>query len=191
MYGLIQGGQTVQKTKCTDCIYTGHIFDIYWAYFGNILSISWAYLRHIVDIFLSYIRHILGVSVTKGHRMLSKNTKCYQKLLKVTKSWHKLPQVLPKVGKSYQQLAKVTKSYQKCQNTKVTNFLSNLFSVWFVYHELLKFCLVPTICLPYGLSTLNQSAQLFSIQFVQCPYNLSSIQFVCRPSLNGGDMRRV
>ena len=40
---------------------------------------------------------------------------------------------------------------------------------------------VRTICLPYGLSKANQSVQFVSVQFVQSPYDLSSVRFVCRP----------
>ena len=49
----------------------------------------------------------------------------------------------------------------------------------FVFHESLQFCLVHTICLPYGLSTLNQSVQFVSVRFVhvgtiRLPYGLSA-----------------
>ena len=40
---------------------------------------------------------------------------------------------------------------------------------------------VRTICLPYGLSKANQSVQFVSVRFVQSPYDLSSVRFVCRP----------
>ena len=93
-----------------------------------------------------------------------KIVKSYEKLAKLSqscqrnsKSYEMLPkdyQKLPKVIQSWQKLPKVT---GKLSNTKVTNFL--------------QFCLVHTICLPYGCPPWIS------------PYGLSNVWFVCRPKL--------
>ena len=47
------------------------------------------------------------------------------------------------------------------------------------------------ICLPYGLSKANQSVQFVSVRFVQSPYDLSSVRFVCRPYITKDSLAQL
>ena len=119
----------------------------YWGtYLENSLGISWSYIGHILS--WTYLGHIFGIIwAYLGDSLLYFS----QPKQKVTKSYQKLP----KGTKNYENLAKVTKNNQKIiKIPQVTNFPYNLSSVWFVYHESLQFCLVFTLCLLYGLSTV-------------------------------------